>query len=92
MLTAGERVKRTVQYYQTSASESSSFSFNGGGLIHHQWLIGTDRITIPERERERERGSGEDQIVAVSQVAARDRMVTKCSVASPKQRLKVRRP
>ena len=90
MLTAGERVERTLQYDQTSAS--GSFSFSGGGGIQNQWLIGTDRITIPERERERERGSGADQIVAVSQVAARDRMVTKCSADSPKQRLKIRRP
>ena len=36
MLTAGERVECTVQYDQTSASESSSFSFHGGHEIHHQ--------------------------------------------------------
>ena len=36
MLTAGERVERTVQYDQTSAIESSSFSFNGVHEIHHQ--------------------------------------------------------
>ena len=55
MLTAGERVERRLQYDQTSASESSSFCFSGGGGIQNQWLIGTDRITIPEREREKER-------------------------------------